>query len=277
MPALQDQFISELRGMYSQTEARQLYRIFMEEKFGVKNESLLAGNLKPQAAIHLQNFAAELKTGKPYQYILGKAWFHKHRLKVNEHVLIPRPETEELVEWIIELYKHVPHLSLLDVGTGSGAIAITLATELQASVYALDISDSALQVARENARACSADVYFFQHDIREPLPADLKFDLIVSNPPYVPLFEKETLPRQVAGFEPALALFVDDDDPLLFYKAIQKNAMPALKRGGCFFFELHQHYGGQVQQLFQTKEFSKTELKTDLSGRKRMLRAGLNM
>ncbi|MGX1929138.1 peptide chain release factor N(5)-glutamine methyltransferase [Flagellimonas sp. 2504JD4-2] len=226
---------------------------------------------------------SELKKEKPIQYILGKTHFMDLEFRVDENVLIPRPETEELVQWILDtersrsvistpLNDHA--LQILDIGTGSGCIAIALAKHLpNAKVYAVDVSEKALQVASKNATLNDAEVTFLAHDILDPkLDFGLQFDIIVSNPPYVREQEKEQMKKNVVDYEPNLALFVPDDDAFVFYRAITRFAQHNLKNNGYLFFEINQYLGNGTKALLEAHNFLEIELRKDLFGNDRMLK-----
>lgn len=219
----------------------------------------------------------ELLQGKPLQYITGHSWFMGRRYKVNEHVLIPRPETEELVDWIVQDVKGASAaLSILDIGTGSGCIPISLKLELpNAKVSSCDISSAALKVAKENAQALKADIELIETDIlNEEQAAQLGlYDVIVSNPPYIPVSEKEQLHKNVKDFEPSLALFVPTDDALLFYRRIAAFGKTHLNAGGSIYCELHVDYAIATQQLFEQQGYRSAEVRKDMHGNLRMLKA----
>lgn len=220
--------------------------------------------------------AAELKAGKPIQYVIGKAWFMGEAYSVNEHVLIPRPETEELVDWILE-YAEIKGTSLriLDIGTGSGCIAIALKKALpNSNVSAIDISTNALKVAAENASILNAAIEFVPLDILNTAFLPDQYDVIVSNPPYIPMHEMENMEMQVTSQEPNIALFVPDEDPLVFYKAIARLAKLHLKPNGQLFFEIHFDQGEAMVNLLDEMNFH-AELREDLFGKDRMIRASL--
>lgn len=243
---------------------------------------------------------AQLKMEKPLQYILGTAHFMDLELQVNENVLIPRPETEELVQWILDdilvkkqfkkdaersrsvistpLNDH--SLQILDIGTGSGCIAIALAKNLpKAKIYALDVSEGALNVAKKNALANGVEITFLHQDILDAeleFEPELTFDVIVSNPPYVRGLEKNEIHKNVKDFEPGTALFVPDEDPLLFYKAIISFSEKRLLKKGSLYFEINQYLGAETKALFNARNFSEIELRKDIFGNDRMLKGKIN-
>lgn len=219
------------------------------------------------------SYITDLKTYKPIQYILGYEWFHGMRLKVNEDVLIPRPETEELVIWIETVYDKTDKLKILDIGTGSGCIALSLKKFFeQAQVLAIDISKEALAIASENAAQENLSVIFYQDDILNMQIRELDFDIIVSNPPYILPKEKEKMNKRVIKFEPDIALFTKENDALQFYRAILSFAQKHLKKGGEVFFELHEDYAADVLNLLARYQFI-GEIRKDIYGKKRMMRA----
>jgi release factor glutamine methyltransferase len=217
----------------------------------------------------------ELKTGKPLQYILGYTEFYGLKFVVNPAVLIPRPETEELVEWILNSVDPKKQFSILDIGTGSGCIPISLKKNLHnASISAIDISPEALQIARINAELNEVDIDFIEADILKDLqPITHKLQLIVSNPPYVTPADKTQMHLNVVDFEPHNALFVPQEDPLLFYKAIADFALINLTPGGLLFLEINESYGQETKYLLSSKGFKNIELKKDMSGKDRMIKA----
>lgn len=210
---------------------------------------------------------------EPIQYILGEAWFYGRKFGVNPSVLIPRPETEELVYWIRTNHR-VPQLKLLDIGTGSGCIPITLALEMKlGEVMGLDISQEALAIAQKNAHDLRAPVEFLQTDIlTEEIPLR-NWDIIVSNPPYIRDLEKEQMQANVLDHEPHLALFVSNADPLLFYRTIGLKAKKSLKQGGWLYFEINEAFGQATMDLLAEQGYINISLQKDLQGKDRMLRA----
>ena len=271
--------LNKLRSIYSREEADTITDWTMEhltgskkaERMIYKNEKITAGE---ESQLH--QYIERLMSNEPVQYVLNEAWFCGLKLYVDKSVLIPRPETEELVEWVIDGCRFpIDKLSILDIGSGSGCIAIALKRRLgKADVWSCDISLDALKVAQKNAASLGLDVNFFQLDFlneeqRNKLPV---FDIIVSNPPYVTDADAKIMRPNVLNFEPSKALFVPDDDPLVFYKAITDFGRTHLNPNGSIFIESNEAYGEQVAELFNSKGFS-TVMKQDMQGKDRMIRA----
>lgn len=216
----------------------------------------------------LKNIITDLKTNKPVQYILGETYFYGLKIILNMHTLIPRPETEELVDWVLEENFN----SALDIGTGSGCIAIALAKYSNADVSAIDISEQALKVAKENEILNSVQVNWSQQDILEAQSL-AKVDLFVSNPPYVLNSEKERMQKNILEYEPHLALFVPDNDPLIFYKKIADIATESLTAGGKLFFEINEYFADELIAILTQIGFVDIQLKKDINDRDRMIKA----
>ena len=280
---IQNKFHSELSLIYPKEEIDNFFFMLTEAYYGISRLKLAIDVAievgKPESILNALN---SLKEEKPIQYILGEAEFFGLPFKVSEDVLIPRPETEELVEWIVgchpECSEESRGLQILDIGTGSGCIAISLAKKLpKAKVYALDVSKGALQVAKQNAELNRVDVEFIEDNILRPKTVDrgLKFDVIVSNPPYVREKEKELMRPNVLENEPHLALFVEDDNPLLFYDAICGFAKRNLKDDGALYFEINEYLGKDMLQLLKDYNFNSIELKQDIFNKDRMVK-GIN-
>ena len=233
----------------------------------------------------LSEILTQLQTGKPIQYILGKTEFYGLPFNVNPLVLIPRPETEELVEWVIATLgnEQLAVGSILDIGTGSGCIAIGLKKNLpNFKVSAIDISTGALKTAKENADLNMVEINFIEADILNYKSnpdscrdVNRKSEIIISNPPYVTLHDKTRMHTNVTDFEPYTALFVPEDDPLVFYKAIADFAVKHLAKNGLLFFEINESYGNEVVQLLADKGFKNIELRKDMSARDRMVKASI--
>ena len=257
-----------LTKLYDAREAKAIARLVMEDRFGLTMADVLCGKTGDDAVLrHIQQ---RLLQGEPVQYVLGVAEFGGRQFRVAPGVLIPRPETLELCQWVEE----ERGTTILDIGTGSGCIACTLAAELpEAQVTAWDISEAALSVARENAKRTNVHVSFEQVDaLNIPLTPD-KWDIIVSNPPYICKQERATMERHVLDYEPSLALFVPDDDPLLFYRAIADYARQSLTAGGSLFFEINPLYAEQLQSLLSSMSYHYIEVRDDQYGKPRMIKA----
>lgn len=277
---IQHKFQEDLNTIYSKAEINHFFYSLIEAYYGMKRLQLaLDINLEVENTKPILQSLKLLKQHMPIQYILGETEFYDLTFKVNKDVLIPRPETEELVDWVINDLEHqTTALTILDIGTGSGCIAISLAKNLpNAKVYALDVSATALEVAKQNADFNNASVNFFQNDIltisKTKIPQlSHKFDTIVSNPPYVRELEKTLMKPNVLNFEPHLALFVKNSDPLQFYDAIIKFSEHHLKKGGALFFEINEFLGIQVIELFKKYNFTNIALKQDIFKKDRMLK-----
>jgi len=220
--------------------------------------------------------ANELLKGKPIQYIIGKSWFMGNEFIVNENVLIPRPETEELVEWIVEYASIVDRpLKIIDLGTGSGCIPITLKNALpNCTITGIDISTEALAVAKLNATKLNAAVEWIPQDILMSASLPDSYDIIVSNPPYIPAREKTEMQAQVKDHEPSIALFVEDEDPLIFYRIIARLGKQSLTTNGQLFFEIHYDQGEALLEMLNEMNYH-AELRQDMYGKDRMIRASL--
>ena len=274
-----EELVSELGELYTPQEAVNIMRLVFQEKLGLSRLDMAMNNSKEiddKSRKLIFQIAEKLLEGQPVQQLLGSVHFLNCKLRVNKNVLIPRPETEELVQWIVNDHKEEEELTVLDIGTGSGCIAISLAKNLvDASVKAIDVSQAALELAQINAIANTATVDYTNLDILlEDNWKRLKtFDIIVSNPPYVMEKEKESMHVNVLQHEPHLALFVPDDNPLLFYDKIANMALKHLNKGGKLYFEINSALGKDVKKLLQKKGFSEVLLRKDINDRDRMVRA----
>jgi len=263
-----------LQGGISEGEASALAFMLIEETTQLSKTQILTSDCDGIDVDSLLSMAHTIASGTPIQQVLGYAYFCGLKLKVTPSVLIPRPETEELVRWVVDDCP-APH-SILDVGTGSGCIAIALAKALpQTRLTALDISDEALAVARENAEIQHADINFIHADILNPPPsfAHEQYDVIVSNPPYICNKEADEMEKNVLEHEPHIALFVPDDDPLLFYRAIAQQALKILSPRGALFFEINRLYAPQLTTMLQSIGFQHITVRQDQFNNTRMLRA----
>jgi release factor glutamine methyltransferase len=277
----------QLNNIYDSTETEALTLLVISEICKLSKASKKAfpeRELSTEQSEELKAILTRLQTGEPVQYILGETEFYGLPFKVNPSVLIPRPETEELVEWILSVCGgHFAENSkqfeeaILDIGTGSGCIAISLKKNLpNAQVSAVDISEPALQTAKVNAALNKVEINFIHSDILdwEAQTAQFKmYNLIVSNPPYVTLYDKQQMHTNVTDHEPHNALFVPEDDPLLFYNTIADFALLKLPAKGLLFFEINENYGNQTVEMLQKKGFTDIILKQDMSGRDRMIKA----
>ena len=270
-----EQLKAGLTGVAQPHEVQAMIRVICEDIFNydpvdvaLRQES----ELPEFAQERVTELIARLRRHEPLQYIVGSARFHGHKFKVTPAVLIPRPETEQLVDLIVEENRG-SDLRVLDMGTGSGCIAISLARALKfACVDALDVSRDALAVARDNAAALKVKVRFFESDMLQPQPA-ASYDIIVSNPPYICWSERESMERNVKDYEPGQALFVPDNDPLLFYKSIAPYAMQSLEKGGRLYLEINQRFGDEVKRLLEDCGFDEVRIIDDSYGKVRFATA----
>jgi release factor glutamine methyltransferase len=272
-------FRAELKGLYTESEINILMDYCFEVFSGIRfSQAKVSQATISESQLLKFNFAIkDLKKHVPVQYVVGKAHFYGSVFNVRPSVLIPRPETEELVDLIIKENKGITDLSIIDIGTGSGCIAVSLKKNLQdAKVSALDISAAALEVATENAMLNNVEIEFIQRDIlNEDLSNGQKFDVIVSNPPYVCRSEHSEMEKNVLDYEPHLALFVEDDDPLLFYRAITESAVRHGRAGARIYFEINQAFGQETADLMKEKGFENIELLKDINNKNRILRGNL--
>jgi release factor glutamine methyltransferase len=269
----------QLSGQFESVELGPILSILIEHVTGwdqVQQVIHKDNSISAAQQLDFETSAEALLAGRPIQYITGKAWFMGEPYIVNDQVLIPRPETEELVDWVIE-YAAIKGkaLRILDIGTGSGCIAIAIKKALpEAIVSAIDISTSAIKIAATNAAALNADIELIALDILNTAFLPDQYDVIVSNPPYIPMQEMKNMELQVTDHEPNIALFVPDEDPLVFYKAIARLAKLHLSTNGQLFFEIHYDQGDAMIALLDDMHFH-AELRTDLFGKDRMIRASL--
>ena len=269
--------ISGLQPLYDENEATSISRLLFRHFLNMSNVELAIykqQGMDDEDKKKIQHALKRLQKGEPIQYVVGEVEFSNCKLKVNPDVLIPRPETEELVQ-LIMMENKISGLNILDIGTGSGCIAISLARGMaESKVSAVDVSENALTLARENAFDNNAKVDFINMDIldEEKSSSLSTVDIIVSNPPYVLEKEKSLMHDNVLKFEPAIALFVQDNDPLLFYKAIGQVAMQKLRIGGKLYFEINEAYGNDIASLLENEGFVQVEIKKDIHGKDRFVR-----
>jgi len=276
-------FLQELTTLYDEKEIESFFYIVLESFHNKKRIDLALNPEMEMDAVQLlrwESVLSDLKKEKPIQYILGETEFYGLPFLVNENTLIPRPETEELVEWIISNNEGLRQaqsdksakLKILDIGTGSGCISISLAKNLpDAQVAAIDVSEKALATAYKNAEINKVEVNFILENILETEVLDEKYDIIVSNPPYVRNLEKEEIKPNVLEYEPHLALFVEDNDALLFYRKIAELAKKNLSENGKLYFEINQYLGKETVRLLEGMDFKNVILKKDVYGNDRMI------
>lgn len=273
-------YISEqLSAIYEKNEADTIAELLLENITDSKKTDRILNKDKELTAEQIEKLSqclSRLLTHEPIQYVLNESWFLGLKFYVDKNVLIPRPETEELVDWVIRNIKFpFKELNILDIGTGSGCIPVSLKRKLRkAEVWACDICNEALAVAKHNADNLQADLNFIHLDFlneqeRNKLPS---FDIIVSNPPYIPQKDKETMQQNVLAHEPHTALFVSDNNPLVFYSAIVDFSSQHLNKDGTIYCEIHENLGKEVSEIFLQNNFT-PEIKTDMQGKERMIKA----
>ncbi|EZH72052.1 glutamine methyltransferase [Aquimarina atlantica] len=273
-------FTNSLSGIYDSEEVLSFFYMLSEEILGLKRVDIamcLDKILTVNEKASFDTAIKRLEKQEPIQYIIGETYFYGIPFMVNEHVLIPRPETEELVDWILkDQKKGKSSITILDIGTGSGCIAISLAKKIpEAKVYAMDISEEAIQVAKENARKNQVEVTFIKANVLEIEDLFQDFDIIVSNPPYVRELEKKEMKSNVLDNEPEQALFVSDDEPLLFYEKITDLTKRKLKENGSLYFEINQYLSVETKSMIESKGFKSVEVRKDIYDNERMIRARL--
>ena len=266
-----------LKGHYPDLEALALAKMLLVEVFGFSSLELYGGKDKEFSEKHrsvLNEMIRRLQKNEPIQYIIGIESFFGLTFEVNPNVLIPRPETQELVSWIIGDYQSDESIRILDIGTGSGCIPISLAKQLsKAEVESWDISEGALEVASRNCERNEVKVLLRQKDVLKAAPEGNLYDVIVSNPPYITNKEKVEMEANVLDWEPSLALFVPDEDPLLFYRKIAQLGCDMLKEGGSLYFEINRAYGEETILMLKELGYNQIELKKDSWGNDRMIKA----
>ena len=271
---------SKLEAIYDKNEARSIARFFICDELKLTTTQMfifMDDDLDENTLCKLSEKSIRLINGEPVQYVTGIAYFHGLRFKVDNNVLIPRQETEILVDAVCEsLRPERAPVTILDIGTGSGCIAVSIKKFLpDAKVFAIDISEKALEIAKQNAESNQADISFAKYDIlsEDKFPFDKKFDIVVSNPPYVRNSEKAMMHKNVTDFEPSLALYVDDSDPLLFYRSIlQFITKHQSEHNTTVFFEINEHLGNEMLELCQSFGY-KAQIIKDLDGKNRFVKA----
>ncbi len=276
---LKKKFHNQLSDLFPKTEIDSFFYFLLEEYTGLKRIDL---TLQPNYNISNKNINAfsqaldRLKKEEPIQYIIGKTEFYGFPFIVNKHTLIPRPETEELVSWILNTIQtsNKKPIQILDIGTGSGCISIALKkNNPDVSIYALDISSEALEVAKQNAERNNVSIHFIHKDILTTSDLNQSFDIIISNPPYVRELEKKEMKNNVLKYEPELALFVPNKNPLIFYQKIAQLASKSLTENGILFFEINEYLFSETEKLLLDIGFHSIEIKKDIFGKNRFIKA----
>ena len=266
------QILSSLSDVYDERESMAIAKNYLADRLHIDRMKL---SLNTEIAFDeslLRHDLRQLVNGTPYQHVVGFTIFYGRKFLTNKHALIPRPETEELSDWIVK-DNEMSAPMILDIGTGTGCIPISLKGEIpEASCTGVDVSEEALKVAKNNASKNEMVVDFSFLDILKEDLSEKEFDIIVSNPPYIPNADRALMHKNVLDYEPDIALFVDDRTPLVFYQAIAEKAIISLKKGGKLYFEIHENFGAEVCQLLSALGYSDIELRKDLQGKDRMVR-----
>jgi len=266
------QILSSLSDVYDERESMAIAKNYLADRLHIDRMKL---SLNTEIAFDeslLRHDLRQLVNGTPYQHVVGFTIFYGRKFLTNKHALIPRPETEELSDWIVK-DNEMSAPMILDIGTGTGCIPISLKGEIpEASCTGVDVSEEALKVAKNNASKNEMVVDFSFLDILKEDLSEKEFDIIVSNPPYIPNADRALMHKNVLDYEPDIALFVDDKTPLVFYQAIAEKAIISLKKGGKLYFEIHENFGAEVCQLLSALGYSDIELRKDLQGKDRMVR-----
>ncbi|MEO9477002.1 MAG: peptide chain release factor N(5)-glutamine methyltransferase [Cyclobacteriaceae bacterium] len=272
--AIYKETVQELSSIYDQREAEIMCNLLFEDLLGIsKTDRVLRPDftLEAEKVGKINSALRRLLLHEPVQHVIGHTHFYGRNFKVNHHTLVPRPETEELVDLIIK-ENQKSHVKILDIGTGTGCIPVSLALEMKESdVYAIDISAEALALAKENAQLNQANISFSKTDILTEELKENELDIIVSNPPYIPHLEKSQMDKNVLEYDPEIALFVPDEDPLLFYRVIGEKALKTLKTGGKLYFEIHEKYGKATTELLENQGYTEVTVFQDLQGKDRMV------
>ena len=278
---LKSYFHERLSSKFSENELKLMLRAFVAERLGVEEQSLIGmDDLKFSESdlLYFHNCQKRLNANEPFQYILGNTWFCDLKLKTDHRALIPRPETEELVMWVLESIREREFPKILDVCSGSGCIALSLKHKLpDSSIWALELSNDAVELINDNCKITNQDLAVIQGDAllaeTYELFEDESMDCWVSNPPYIPHNDKFMMEQNVLDFEPHMALFVEDNDPLVFYREIASEAYHKIKIGGCLFFEIHEELAIDVSDILSNAGFVNIEVRKDLQGKNRMIKA----
>ena len=280
--AIKSYMLERLSDFYSEREINYFFKKSVCQRLNLSDtEFLLAsGNrLSESDLLFFRSVVKRLQDKEPFQYIIGNTWFYDLQFKCDKRALIPRPETEELVDLIIKENQNKSNLNLLDLCSGTGCIAISLAKNLKESkVIGVEFSQDAIDLSKKNALLNHVAVSFLNGNVLENLPVEIEdksLDIIVSNPPYIPFKDKEKMEKNILDFEPHMALFVSDENPLVFYKSIAKHATYKLKNKGLLYFEIHEDYGSETKKMLEEIGFENIMILQDLQGKNRMIKASL--
>ena len=269
-------FGEKLNETFSSREIKLIARSFISKRLGWESSDFISRKEEKVSESDLLYFREkinELINGTPFQYALGETYFYNIQLKTDKRALIPRPETEELVDWVVNEHKNETNLRILDIGTGSGCIPLAIKRVLpNSTVVGVDVDEDALTLANENANKLALEVNFLKHDILSSSELEGKWDVIVSNPPYIPIKEKSEMAKHVLDYEPELALFTTNENPLVFYEKIADFAKRKLNKDGWLYFEIHESNAEKVVQYLENKNFQAITVKKDLQGKDRMIR-----
>ena len=269
-----------LEGLFSESEIRFFFREAIQKRLNLEaSELLLVDEVKFSESdlLYFRSIVKRLLANEPFQHIIGHTYFYDLKIKCTKDALVPRPETEELVDWVVQSFSENPEI-IIDICTGTGCIALALKTHFSSSkIIATDISKSALNLAIVNAKQIDCEIDFVKHSILDQSVNDLteveSVGIVVSNPPYIPQKDSAEMSQNVVDFDPHIALFVPDNDPLIFYREISIKSFPILRKDGMLFFEIHESYGNEVVQLLKEIGYKSIELRKDLQGKDRMIKA----
>ena len=267
-----EETVKQLEKVYERREAENISYLFLEDAFEIPKLAILSSDPVAVAVGKLRQGIERLLRNEPVQYVTGVADFYGRKFRVEPGVLIPRPETEELVDLIIR-ENEIERPKILDVGVGSGCIAITLALEIQGKVWGMDASEVALKVASKNVRALNAEVELMQGNILVDRPSVQVLDILVSNPPYIPVADRDHMHPNVLDYEPEEALFVPNNDPLVFYREIAQRGQTMLKKSGTIYFEIHEEFSKAIAEILDKLGYKNVLIHKDMQGKNRVIRA----
>jgi release factor glutamine methyltransferase len=280
--SIKSYMIDRLCDFYSEREINYFFKVAVCKRLNIEDAQFILASknrLSESDLLFFRNIVKRLQDREPFQYIIGETWFYNIKVKCDKRALIPRPETEELVDLIIKENQNKSNLNLLDLCSGSGCIAISLAKNLkEPNVIGIEFSQDAIDLSKKNALLNHVAVSFLYGNVLENLPVEIEdksLDIIVSNPPYIPFKDKEKMEKNVLDFEPHIALFVSDENPLVFYKSIAKHATYKLKNKGLLYFEIHEDYGSETKKMLEEIGFENVIILQDLQEKNRFIKASL--